>query len=592
MKTKTPTDWNLDLLVNNDDLKATAQVERAAFAVDSFCKTWKENTKFLSDARVLRQALDEYEQLMRNFGLDGNVGYYYSLKHSLNSEDASTKAGLSQATQNAQAQWSKIQFFTHSLSQIPQKKQEEFLESKDLQEYKHFLKQHFLSGRHMLSEKEERIIMMKSTSAYSAWAQLMPDLLSAEQRTLIVKKGEPAIPASFEQIINAMSHQDKSVRDGAAQVFDEMLASYEKIATAELNSILEYKRVEDTLRTYKRSDSARLLSDDVEEEVVDALVQAVTETNSVAHEYYVHKARLLGVDKLEYHERNVEIASIQKTYSYEEADRMVGEMFATLDGEFFNIYERLKKGGQVDVFPKVGKRGGAFCAHDMLANPTYVLLNFTGQLRDVTTIAHEFGHAINNELIRTSGHHALYFGTPTSTAEVASTFMEDFIYEKLQHEADHTSQQALLMSRLNDDISTIWRQVACYRFERALHDTYRSEGYISSEQIGALFTKYMSEYMGPSVEQSAGSHRWWIYWSHIRSYFYNYSYAFGLLISKLMQSRVREDAAYIAQVKTFLSAGQSSSPASILQSIGIDITEASVWQEGINQVKKNLSSVA
>jgi oligoendopeptidase F len=101
----------------------------------------------------------------------------------------------------------------------------------------------------------------------------------------------------------------------------------------------------------------------------------------------------------------------------------------------------------------------------------------------------------------------------------------------------------------------------------------------------------MSEYMGPAVLQSAGSHRWWIYWSHIRAYFYNYSYAFGLLISKLMQARVRQDGAYIAQVKTFLSAGTSASPQEVLKSIGIDITAPLVWQEGIDQVKKNLQAV-
>ena len=591
MKTSTPTQWNLELLVNDQNLKETDQVQQAAAAVDAFCNAWKTNTQFLIDAHTLRLALDEYEQLMRIHGLDGNVGYYYSLKHSLNSEDAATKAGLSQATQNAQKQWSKLQFFMLSLGKIPSAKQKEFLASERLWPYKHLLEQCFASGQYTLTEAEERIVMMKSTSAYAAWERLIPDLLAAEQKKLVVEKGGKPALQSFEQVMNAMNNRDQQVRDGAAHVFDEMLTSHEKVATAQLNSILEYKRVEDEIREYKRADSARLLSDDVEEEVVDALVEAVVATNTIAHEYYAKKASLLGLARLQYHERNLEIGSIDKTYSYDEANQMVGNMFAALDGEFADIYQRLQLGAQVDVFPKVGKRGGAFCAHDMLTNPTYVLLNFTGQLRDVTTIAHEFGHAINNELIRQSGLHSLYFATPTSTAEVASTFMEDFIYERLASGVDEPTKQSLMMSRLNDDISTIWRQVACYRFERALHDAYRNNGYVSSEQIGELFTQYMSEYMGPAVLQSAGSHRWWIYWSHIRAYFYNYSYAFGLLISKLMQARVRQDGAYIAQVKTFLSAGTSASPQEVLKNIGIDIAAPLVWQEGIDQVKKNLQAV-
>jgi oligoendopeptidase F len=169
--------------------------------------------------------------------------------------------------------------------------------------------------------------------------------------------------------------------------------------------------------------------------------------------------------------------------------------------------------------------------------------------------------------------------------------MEDFVYEEVSKDVDDEGRRAIAMSRLNDDISTIWRQVACYRFERALHDEYRRVGYVPSGRIGELFQVHMSAYMGSSVEQSPGSERWWIYWSHIRSYFYNYSYAFGLLISKIMQTRVRQDKAYISQVKKFLSVGTSTSPKEILSSIGIDVTNPSTWKEGIGYVSETLKNL-
>ncbi len=585
-----PTQWNLNLLVDTDNPEQ-AQLDAGRARVAAFCKSWKDTDTFTSDPKVLRKALDEYEQLMHGGGIDGNVGYYYSLAASLDSEDAALKAGIGRVTKHAQDLWNELQFFTLKVSQIDPNKQQEFLSSPELEPYKHVLESLFAEGTHTLTEAEERIMMMKGTTSYGNWARLLPNLLASESRKTIEKEDGAKVEKSFEEIMNLMNDSSKPVRDAAADTFNTMIAEYETIAEAELNSILEHKRVDDLLRGYSRPDSSRLQSDDVEEEVVDSLVKAVSDTNDIAKQYYAKKAALLGLPTLAYHERNVDVGSVTKKYTYEQANDLVHTVFGALDPEFDAIFTRLLDGGLVDAYPKKGKRGGAFCAHDLLTNPTYVMLNFTDSLRDVTTIAHEMGHAINNELIRASGVHALYFGTPTSTAEVASTFMEDFVYERLLQDATKKEQTALSMSRLNDDISTIWRQVACYRFERELHDEYRKTGYVSSARIGELFQNHMSAYMGSAVEQSAGSERWWIYWSHIRSYFYNYSYAFGLLISKIMQQRVREDKTYIKQVKRFLSVGTSQSPRSILSDIGIDVTDSATWNEGITQVRDILATI-
>lgn len=585
-----PTHWNLSLLVDQNNPEE-AQLAAGKKRVAAFCKTWKETDSFTSDPTTLRRALDDYEKLMHEGGIDGNVGYYYSLAASLDSEDAKLKAGIGRVTKHAQELWNELQFFTLKISKIDTQKQAAFLSASELEPYKHILESLFAEGIHTLTEAEERIMMMNGTTSYSNWARLLPNLLASETRQTIDAEGAAPTAKSFEEIMNLMNDSSKTVRDAAADTFNTMIAEYEKIAEAELNSILEHKRVHDLLRGYKRPDSSRLQSDDVEEEVVDSLVKAVTDTNDIAKLYYEKKAKLLGLSTLAYHERNVDVGSVTKKYTYEQANDLVHTVFANLDSEFDAIFTRLLSGGQVDAFPKKGKRGGAFCAHDLLTNPTYVLLNFTDSLRDVTTIAHEMGHAINNELIRTSGVHALYFGTPTSTAEVASTFMEDFVYERLLKDATAEEKIALTMSRLNDDISTIWRQVACYKFERELHDVYRANGYVSSAQIGELFQKHMSAYMGTAVEQSPGSQRWWIYWSHIRSYFYNYSYAFGLLVSKIMQQRVRADRSYTKQVKRFLSVGTSQSPRSILGDIGIDVANPATWNEGITQVRNMLATI-
>jgi len=144
------------------------------------------------------------------------------------------------------------------------------------------------------------------------------------------------------------------------------------------------------------------------------------------------------------------------------------------------------------------------------------------------------------------------------------------------------------MKKLNDDVSTIFRQVACYKYEQELHQQFRQKGYLSKKEIGRLFQKHMSSYMGDFVEQSPGSENWWVYWDHIRSFFYVYSYAGGLLISKSLQNSVKDNPKFIKKVKKFLSAGLSDSPKNIFKKLGVDITDKSFWDRGLTEVENLL----
>jgi oligoendopeptidase F len=296
------------------------------------------------------------------------------------------------------------------------------------------------------------------------------------------------------------------------------------------------------------------------------------------------KASLLGLEKLEYHERNVEYGEIDADYSYDKSVEMVREVLSGLDDELVSIFNQFVSGGNIDPFPSQGKRPGAFAMAVLPSQPSYILLNHTNRLNDVLTLAHEVGHGINNELVR-GKQNSLYFDTPLSTAEVASTFMEDFVLDEILKEADDELRLAIMMMKLNSDISTIIRQVAAYRFEQELHVEYRKRGYLAQDEIGELFSGHMQSYMGDSVEQSEGSENWWVYWSHLRAFFYNYSYASGLLISKSLQAKTKADPKFIHEVKGFLSAGTSDSPQNIFAKLGIDITQASFWQQGIDEVR-------
>jgi oligoendopeptidase F len=141
---------------------------------------------------------------------------------------------------------------------------------------------------------------------------------------------------------------------------------------------------------------------------------------------------------------------------------------------------------------------------------------------------------------------------------------------------------------LGDAVSTIQRQIACYNFEKDLHQAFRKTGYLPKEEIGLIFQKNMKAYMGDAIEQSPGSENWWVYWGHIRSYFYVYTYASGLLIAKSLQKLIKEDIDFVKKVKNIFSIGLSDSPRGIFAKAGIDITQKQFWDKGLIEIDELL----
>lgn len=581
------TQWDFSSLWNDDDPdlanKKRAEHEKKTY---EFINKWKDRTDYLEDPKVLREALDEYEEWGRNYGIQGDEGYYLGLRLYLEQDVPEIKARYNKIHDYIVKVQNDIQFFEIRVSKIPKDKQNIFLEAVELKDYKHFLETSFNEARFLLSEPEEKILNLKAKVSYSNWIQMVEEFLSKEEREVIDEDGTTKMK-SFNQILSLTNSKNKKVRDFAFNVINEIFYKFEDVATAEINSVLENKKVNDELRKMERPDLGRHVADDIDTEVVDTLVKAVTKRFDQAHKYYELKAKLLGVDKLDYNDRNIEYGEVDKKYEFSEAVELVNKVFSDLDPEFSNIFKKFLSDGLVDVFPKKGKGGGAFCAGDRLTNSTYILLNHTDQLRDVVTLAHEVGHGINNELMRKK-QNSLNFDTPVSTAEVASTFTEDFVLDELLKKADDEMKLSILMSKLNDLISTIHRQIACYNFEWDLHQEFRNIGHLSKEQIGEIFQKNMSAYMGEFVRQSDGTQNWWIYWSHIRRFFYVYSYASGLLIAKSLQKSVKEDPQFISEVKEILSAGTSDSPKNIFKKVGIDITQEDFWDKGLDVVDKLL----
>jgi len=576
-------EWDLSPLFSGDgDPRIEREMKRVETESYRFIRKWKGRRDYLFEPRVLREALGEYERWRRTCGFDGDAGYYFWLRTEQDQNSPDLKARFNKIEEFSRRIENDMQFFQLRIGKIPRRRQSEFLANRGLAPFRHFLERIFVEAKYLLSEPEERILNLKSSTSYSNWIKMTFGFLAREERRVLLEGGG-AGTRTLSEILSLLSSREKKVRNSAARTFNAILAGYADVAEAEINSVLANKKTDDELRKVSRPDLSRHIADDVESKVVDALVKTVSGKFDIPARFYRLKARLMGVRRLRYHERNVPYGKIGAKYSFAATGDLIRSVLRNLDEDFSAIFEGFLANGQIDIYPRKGKAGGAFCAHHLMSQPTYVLLNHTDELSDVLTLAHELGHGINNELIR-KRQNALNFGTPTSTAEVASTFMEDFVLQEIIGKADDESRLAIMVKKLDDDVSTIFRQIACYLFEGELHAEFRKKGYLSKDEIGRMFGRHMAAYMGDAVEQSRGSENWWIYWNHIRYFFYVYSYAGGLLISKSLQNSVKANPGFIVKVKDFLSAGLSDSPRDIFLKLGIDIGDAVFWERGLAEV--------
>lgn len=573
-----PEEWDLrPLFANDHDPAIQVEKARAVSETKKFVEKWESRTDYLTNPQVLKEALDDYNHWLTVSGAADRINFYFWLRSEV-VENPTVKAGLNQSEDLARQLANEIQFFTLRLGKVSESKQQEFLAHTSLEPYQHFLERLFVEARYTLSEPEEKLIKLFSGPAFGNWVRLVSSLLSQE-----VVNGK-----NFSELVSLVDSADKATRDEAAEQLNQIFTKHLAVAEAELNSVLATKKTSDDLRGFSRPDLSRHLGDDIESEIVDTLVSRVAADFTTAQRYYALKAKLLGVTKLAYHERNVPIGNLDQKYSYSTAVSLVYRALSNLDPQFGEIFYNFVVTGQIDVGSKPGKSSGAFCASESIGTPTYILLNHHNRARDVLTLAHEVGHGINNELIR-QHQRAIYFGTPVSTAEVASTFMEDFTLREIAADLKKEDKLALMMLKLGDDISTIYRQVAFYLFERDLHQAFRVKSFLSHQEIGKLFQKHMEAYMGPAVEQSPGAENWWLYVSHFRSFFYVYSYASGLLISKALQAAVRAKPELIIKVKDFLATGTSASARKIFSKLGLDIAEPAFWKSGLTEVRETLA---
>jgi oligoendopeptidase F len=338
-----------------------------------------------------------------------------------------------------------------------------------------------------------------------------------------------------------------------------------------------------SMRKFSSAISVRNLGNDIPDEVVDTLLGVSEENTRIFQRFFKMKAKLLSMEKLRRYDIYAPVAASSKEYPYEQAVKITLDCYRNFDPKLEKLCLRVFNAGHVDSESRKGKRSGAFCSSGDPSLAPWVLLNYTGAARDVSTLAHEFGHAIHAMLAEK--HNVFTYHSSLPLAETASTFGEMLLVDRLlAEETDESVRRDILFSKVDDAYATIMRQVYFALFERQAHELVNKGA--SVDELSSAYSKNLQEQFGDSLDL-ADEFKWeWVSIPHIYYYpFYVYAYAFGqLLVFALYEQFKKEGDAFKPRYLELLSSGGSKSPEEILKRAGVNMRDAEFWQGGYNVV--------
>lgn len=575
------TEWDLTLLYESlDDPRIERDQKQADKAVAAFAQTYQKDKKHLKNPTALAKALADYERLIELPA--GRAGHYASYRKELNIEDKAAEALLAKLDERGTKRSNKLIFFALELGKIPKDLQSKFLSTPALEPYRYWLKQLFDNAKYDLSEPEEKILSMLGSITYDRWLQATDNVLNKKT----VEHAGKMIPLpEAEALVQTLP---TAKRRALYRRNRDVYASVADVAESELNAIYTSKKVQDELRGFKTPYEATILGYQNDPKSILAMVDAVSGKASISHRFYDVKRKLLKEDKLTYGDRAAHVGEIKTKVPFEKAVAIVRETFGDLDPRYADIFDRLLANGQVDVRPKKGKSGDAFCSSSV-TTPTLIFLNHIDDFNSLKTLAHEMGHAIHAERAKTQ--RPLYQGHPISTAETASTFFETAALNRIVESLPAEERIIALHDSIQDNVATVFRQIALFNFERALHEEVRHDGYVPKERIAVLMNTHMASYLGPAVELEPADGYFFVTWSHIRRFFYVYTYAYGQLISRALHQKLAKDSAFIGKVDRFLAAGESASPYDIFKSCGLDTKKPDLFLEGLKGLERDVAEL-
>ena len=529
------------------------------------------------DGAALGQLIADYEAVQE---ILGRLTSYAYLRYCTNMEDSETARFFQNLSEAATDISSDLLFLTLELNRIDDDDLTARLAAAPLAHYRPWLRDVRAYRPHQLSDDLERLLHEKQVSGRSSWMRLFDETVAALRFPV---SGEELTSA---EVLNLLSDPDEGRRRAAAKSIGKVFGQNIRTFSLITNTLAKDKETEDKWRKFDRPISERNLSNHVEDEVIDALVEAVKKSYPrLSHRYYDLKARWLGSEKLNYWDRNAPLPEDDdRTIPWPEAVELVLSAYHAFSPQLADVGRQFFDNAWIDVPVEPGKAPGAFAHPTVPSAHPYLLLNYQGKTRDVMTLAHELGHGVHQVLAGPQG--ALMADTPLTLAETASVFGEQLTFRALlKAEASPSRRRVMLAGKVEDMLNTVVRQVAFCEFERQVHEQRRA-GELTPERLGEIWLSIQAESLGPALYFDDEYRHFWAYIPHfIHSPFYVYAYAFGDCLVNALYA-VYQDAGdgFEEKYLAMLSAGGTLRHKELLAPFGLDAGKPDFWSRGLDIV--------
>jgi oligoendopeptidase F len=538
---------------------------------------------------MLLDAIKEYEQI--DVALTKALSYVSLASDTKLDDDDAQKRKASLFQRYATINGNELTFFGLELADMPQEQLDEQLAAQPeaLGAYAAYIDEVRRSQPYNLTKEVERALTVRAPFAGKGkvvefYGNELSRLRFAE------KEGEEEV--NMEVLLAKMtSSKDAATRLECMKTLNTGLKFFERVAALSLNMVAGSWHAENSERGFKNLRSQRNLGNNVPDEVVDSLLDAVKTTGvDYCKRYYALKKGILkdtqGLETFTWADRNaaIDIGDAAESYTWTEAVDIVREGYQKFSPTMADLFTEMVDQKRIDVPAQNGKRGGAYCSSSY-GNGPFQLLNFTGTQRDVATLAHESGHGCHFMLSYKQG--ILQFHPPLTLAETASIFGEMIVFRDLLAKSPSDEDRlAMLMSKIDDIINSVVRQCGFDAFEEEVHSA-RGAGTLTPDEMTKAWQKTMKAYYGEEGEvfdNYDNTSHLWTYVSHFHNVpFYVYSYAFAdLVVGSLYGVYAKEPEGFEEKLLDLLAAGGTKGFKEALEPFGLDPTDPAFWKDSLN----------
>ena len=581
-------EWNLaDLYSGMDSPAYAADLEKAAAQCKNFAEDYRGKLADIARSPGASQSL--FDILKRYEALDdllGRIGSYAGLVYAGDTSDPQRAKFYGDAQERLTSATTHLLFFSLELNRIDDAALDAAAAEPPLLHYKPWLDDARREKPHQLEDRVEELFHEKYVSGAGAWNRLFDETIAALRFNV---GGEEL---TLAPTLNRMQDADGARRKEAADALAVTLKANLRTFALITNTLAKDKEISDRWRGFQDIADSRHLSNRVERETVDAMVEAVRAAYPrLSHRYYKLKAKWFGRDALDFWDRNAPLPDTPaRDIGWSEARDTVLSAYNDFSPKMAAIARRFFDDKWIDAAMRPGKAPGAFAHPTVPSAHPYVLVNYQGKPRDVMTLAHELGHGVHQVLAGPNG--ALMAPTPLTLAETASVFGEMLTFRAMLKKAEPGQRRAMLAAKVEDMLNTVVRQIAFYSFERKIHAA-RREGELTADQISELWMSVQGESLGPAIRMGEGYETFWAYIPHfIHSPFYVYAYAFGdCLVNSLYGVYEKAEPGFVEKYFDMLSAGGSKHYSELLAPFGLDASDPAFWQIGLTMIEEMIAEL-